>query len=91
MGSDVAISQRLHSKFRRRLAIEPSRTLKAGLLRFGVKIVSVDAFDLVTMFDCDAYAICDHKLRELIAVDQNQFYGMLLFGTAIEVPFGLRR
>lgn len=90
MGSDVTISQRLHSKFRRRLVIEPSRTLKAGLLRFGVEIVSVDAFDLVTMFDCDAYAICDHKLCEFIAVDQDQFHRMLFFGTAIEVPFRLR-
>ena len=75
----MAISQRLHSKFRRRLAIEPSRTLKAGLLRFGVKKVSVDAFDLVTMFDCDAYAICDHKLCELISIGQDQFRSMLLF------------
>ena len=86
----MTISQRLHSKFRRRLVIDLSRTLKAGLLRFGVKIVSVDAFDLVKMFDCDAYAICDHKLCEFIAVDQDQFHRMLFFGTAIEVPFRLR-
>ena len=41
------------------------------LAHVDIKVIFIDALDLVTVLNCDPYAICDHKLCEFIAVDQD--------------------